>query len=70
MASALGPITGRFRGRIVFDIVASIGLGTVAAYTWWFTVSRPFLANAKAYDAKVKAQAIAETEAWLKERQA
>ncbi|EGF81577.1 hypothetical protein BATDEDRAFT_87683 [Batrachochytrium dendrobatidis JAM81] len=69
MVSAIAPITGRFRGRIVRDIVVSISIGTVAAYTWWYTVSRPTMSKWKAHDAKVKIENIAERDAWLKEQQ-
>ncbi|KAL2914446.1 Cytochrome c oxidase subunit 7A [Polyrhizophydium stewartii] len=65
----IAPITGRFRGRFMRDIVGSITFGVGIAYAWWFTVSRPKFETWRAHDAKVRAELIAEKEAWLKEQQ-
>ncbi|KAH6567822.1 hypothetical protein BASA50_006043 [Batrachochytrium salamandrivorans] len=69
MVSALAPITGRFRGRIVRDIVLSITIGTTIASVWWVTVSRPAFVKWREHDARVKLEYIAEKDAWLKEQQ-
>ncbi|KNZ54833.1 cytochrome c oxidase subunit 7A [Puccinia sorghi] len=33
---AIAPITGKLRKRILLDLSVSLGLGTAAAYTWWY----------------------------------
>ncbi|KNC96587.1 uncharacterized protein SPPG_08171 [Spizellomyces punctatus DAOM BR117] len=40
-ASAIAPITGRFRRRVLRDLVGSIALGTGIAYYWWYNSHVP-----------------------------
>ena len=58
---------GRFRTRVVRDIICSVSLGVGIAYSWWFLVSRPHIARVKEYHSQVRKETIAEAEAWLKE---
>ncbi|KAJ3039180.1 hypothetical protein HDV00_012503 [Rhizophlyctis rosea] len=53
-ASALAPITGRFRKRLLFDLVGSLTLGTGLAYAYWYKMHLPQMAMYKAYDAKCR----------------
>ncbi|KAI8819867.1 uncharacterized protein EV422DRAFT_568325 [Fimicolochytrium jonesii] len=63
-ASSLAPITGRFKKRVVRDLVGSITFGTAAAYYWWNNSHLPKMAEYKAYDSKVRAELIAEHGEW------
>ncbi|KAJ3382152.1 hypothetical protein HDU92_004914 [Lobulomyces angularis] len=51
---AIAPITGRFRKRVIFDVVGSLTLGTVGAYWFWYGFHLPFMKKRLDYDAKVK----------------
>ena len=65
VASAIAPITGRFRTRLTRDLVGSISLGTVMAYYYWHKVHVPSMAKFRAHDAAVKVQVDAENAAFL-----
>ena len=68
-ASAIAPISGRFRRKVLFDIVGSLSLGTAAAYTFWYYHHVPKMAEYKAYDEKVRAEIQAEYGEWAKNRE-
>ncbi|KAJ3053729.1 hypothetical protein HK097_003537 [Rhizophlyctis rosea] len=68
-ASAVAPIAGRFRRRVLFDIVGSLSLGTAAAYYFWYSHHVPKMAAYKAYDEKVRAEIQAEYGEWAKNRE-
>ncbi len=65
VASAIAPITGRFRTRLVRDLVGSLTLGTAAAYYYWHNIHIPSMAKFRAHDAAVKIQVDAENAAFL-----
>lgn len=66
--SVIAPITGRFRRRIVRDIVGSITVGTLLSSAWFYGYSRPKLARFKAHDAKVREETLAEAQEWFAEK--
>ncbi|KAI9101937.1 hypothetical protein DFS34DRAFT_612048 [Phlyctochytrium arcticum] len=63
-ASAVAPITGRFRNRIIRDLVLSITVGTIAATYWWKTSHVPKMEMYKSYDKRVREELIKEHGAW------
>ncbi|KAI8896835.1 hypothetical protein BC833DRAFT_596038 [Globomyces pollinis-pini] len=65
--SALAPITGRFKRRVVFDLVGSVTIGTGLAYLFWYSHVVPKFEGWRKFDAEVKAKAIAEEAEWMKE---
>lgn len=64
-ASAIAPITGRFRKRIVFDLFGALALGTACASAWWYGHHIPKMAKFRAHDARVKLEVDAENAAFL-----
>ncbi|TPX64596.1 hypothetical protein SpCBS45565_g05757 [Spizellomyces sp. 'palustris'] len=68
-ASALAPVTGRFRRRVLRDLVGSITLGTGIAYYWWYSSHVPIMQEScapkyKDYDHKVREEMLKEHGAW------
>ncbi|KAJ3180353.1 hypothetical protein HDU85_004058 [Gaertneriomyces sp. JEL0708] len=53
-ASAIAPITGRFRHRVIRDIVGSVSLGLGIGYWFWYGVHMRDMKNWKDYDAQVR----------------
>ncbi|KAJ1561267.1 hypothetical protein HK405_004425 [Cladochytrium tenue] len=51
MPSAIAPITGRFRNRVVRDLVLSLSIGSAAGYAFWTLYHQPAINKYKAYDA-------------------
>ena len=39
---AIAPITGKLRKRLWLDVTMALGLGTSAAYAWWYVFNEPF----------------------------
>jgi cytochrome c oxidase subunit 7 len=64
-SSAIAPITGRFRKRIVFDLFGSLALGLACGSVWWFGHHVPKMAQYRAHDARVKLEIDAENAAFL-----
>ena len=54
MPSAIAPITGRFKYRIIRDLVASTSIGTVLAFAYWNNVTLPAQREWKQYHDKVQ----------------
>ncbi|KAI8904399.1 hypothetical protein EDD86DRAFT_242271 [Gorgonomyces haynaldii] len=67
MTSAIAPITGRFRRKLLFDIVGSLSLGTVFASYYYYNLSRPVILRAQEHDRQTKEKTLAEAEQWFKE---
>ncbi|KAJ3186339.1 hypothetical protein HDU85_007779 [Gaertneriomyces sp. JEL0708] len=59
-ASAVAPMTGRFRRKVIRDLVGSVSLGLVFGYTWWYGFHLPKMQHWKAYDQKVREEILAE----------
>ncbi|KAJ3200565.1 hypothetical protein HDU67_002003, partial [Dinochytrium kinnereticum] len=64
MTSAIAPITGRFKGRVVRDLVLSITSGVALGYAYWYGSHEPAFKEWKAYDAKVAAEIKPVHDAW------
>ena len=67
MVSAIAPITGRFRARVVRDIIGACSLGTVFACAWYYGESRPRFNKYREFNEKYKTESLAEEEKWMKE---
>ncbi|KAH9471670.1 hypothetical protein Pst134EA_005549 [Puccinia striiformis f. sp. tritici] len=52
---AIAPITGKLRKRIILDISVSLGLGTAAAYGWWYGYHVPKMRHQQNVYAKINA---------------
>ncbi|KAA1135301.1 hypothetical protein PGTUg99_005456 [Puccinia graminis f. sp. tritici] len=50
---AIAPITGKLRKRILLDLSVSLGLGTAAAYTWWYGYHVPKMRHQQNVYAKI-----------------
>jgi hypothetical protein len=66
-ASAIAPITGRFRMRLKRDLVSSIGLGGVLGYCFWYGYHKPKMAMFLTFDAENKARILEEEKSWMTE---
>jgi hypothetical protein len=66
-ASAIAPITGRFRRRILRDLAGSLTVGTVLAFGWWYGHSRAKFEQYRVFNEANKARIVAEEEQWMKE---
>ncbi|KAJ3103016.1 hypothetical protein HDU97_010454 [Phlyctochytrium planicorne] len=64
MTSAIAPIVGRFRSRVIRDLVGSITLGVGLGYTYWLGFHEPAVQQWKAYDAQVAAEIKPIHDAW------
>jgi len=49
-------ITGKMRKRLVLDLSAALGLGTAAAFGYWYGVRIPAVRKEEAYYIKFAAQ--------------
>ncbi|CAG8579402.1 9169_t:CDS:1, partial [Dentiscutata heterogama] len=49
----LAPITGKLRKRLIFDISAALGLGTVSAYAYWYGIHIPAVRKRDFFYAKL-----------------
>lgn len=56
MPSVAAKITGRFARRVTRDVVGSITVGTICAYTWWHYSHLPKFSQWREHDLKVKEQ--------------
>lgn len=52
----IAPITGRLRKRMIFDLSASMTLGLIGGYSWWYFYHLPYIRRRDAYYAKLEAQ--------------
>ncbi|KAJ3104670.1 hypothetical protein HDU96_008851 [Phlyctochytrium bullatum] len=64
MTSAIAPIVGRFRSRVIRDLVGSITLGIGFGYTFWIFYHEPSFKQWKKYDAEVAAEIKPIHDAW------
>ena len=62
---AIAAYTGRFRNRIVRDVIGAVTLGTAVSWTWWNTVHVPSINKWRAHDAQVKKELDAEYQTYL-----
>ncbi len=67
--STIAPITGRFRSRIVRDLVGSITLGVALSYVWWHQFHLPAITKWRAFDKIAKAKIQEENAAFLAAQQ-
>ena len=67
MVSAIAPLTGRFRGRLVRDIVGALTLGTAISSWYYFGYCKPSLDKMRAYNEQCRQDIINDTEKWFKE---
>lgn len=51
----IAPITGKLRKRVLLDLSASLGLGTAAAYGWWYGYHIPKMRHQQNVYAKINA---------------
>jgi hypothetical protein len=65
MAAAIPRITGRFKRRIVFDLVGSVALGTVVGVGYWNLYHLPAKKEWVAYETKVRAETREIHNAWF-----
>ncbi|KAI8841292.1 hypothetical protein BC829DRAFT_371132 [Chytridium lagenaria] len=64
MTSAIAPIVGRFRNRVLRDLVLSISAGIGLGYGYWHFAHEPAFAQWKKYDAQVAAEIKPIHDAW------
>ncbi|KAI9335418.1 hypothetical protein DFJ73DRAFT_629429 [Zopfochytrium polystomum] len=55
MPSAIAPITGRFKSRVIRDLFISVPAGTAFGAWYWYGYHVPAIQKYKAYDAQVAA---------------
>ncbi|RKO89591.1 hypothetical protein BDK51DRAFT_17858 [Blyttiomyces helicus] len=65
VTSVVGPQVGRFRNRIIRDIVVSTSIGVAMAYTWWEGAHLPAAREWAAWDAEVKKESDRINREWL-----
>ncbi|AGO12416.1 AaceriAER063Wp [[Ashbya] aceris (nom. inval.)] len=58
--SAIAPITGTIKKRIIADIAIGLGLGTAAGSYWWWGFHKPKIAARENYYAQLAQQKAAE----------
>ncbi|KZV68215.1 cytochrome-c oxidase subunit VIIa [Peniophora sp. CONT] len=51
---AIAPITGKLRKRLWLDVTMSLGLGTSAAYAWWYGYHIPALRRQEEFYLKLE----------------
>ncbi|KAG8889262.1 hypothetical protein FRB98_005075 [Tulasnella sp. 332] len=54
--SAIAPITGKLRKRLILDLSMALGLGTAGGYGFWYGYHLPMLRTREAYYAKINAE--------------
>lgn len=59
------PVVGRFQRRVVFNIVASLGVGTALAWGWWYKVHVPTFTKWRSHEAVAKRRVDAENAAYF-----
>ncbi|TPX50991.1 hypothetical protein SeLEV6574_g00588 [Synchytrium endobioticum] len=64
MSSAIAPLVGRFRRRVVRDVVGSVALGTVLAIGYWNFVHIPQFNEYDTYFKKVQAEIKEKEDSW------
>ncbi|TPX36198.1 hypothetical protein SmJEL517_g01491 [Synchytrium microbalum] len=64
MSSAIAPLVGRFRKRVIFDVVGSCTLGTVLAFGYWHFIHTPQFNDYDNYFKKVQAEIKEKEVAW------
>ena len=64
MSSAIAPLVGRFRRRVIRDVVGSVSLGTVLAIGFWNFVHIPEFKEYDNYFQKVQAEIKGKEDAW------
>ncbi|KAJ3296086.1 hypothetical protein HK104_001982 [Borealophlyctis nickersoniae] len=64
-ASPIAPITGRFRRRVIRDIVGSVTLGTVWAFSFWEFHHKPKFEMYREFFEKERLEAEADYKRWL-----
>ena len=52
-ASAIAPITGRFKNRVIRDLIGSSVLGVSVGALYWYGYHEPAFKKYRAYDEKV-----------------
>ncbi|KAF9266945.1 cytochrome-c oxidase, subunit VIIa [Marasmius fiardii PR-910] len=50
----IAPITGKLRKRFFVDLTSALGLGTAAAYAWWYGYHLKSVARQEQYYLKLE----------------